>query len=528
MEYVADTEVTADEWNAAFAFNAENYTGVFTATMGEERQRVIIEKTANAFSKTAGWLTGEEMTDADEHYYAKEGDSYYHYWFEDEQWYKGEMPQDEYESAKSDSFAKGFDFADFTYNAETKRYECANGTLDDWQIQNIAVAFEDGQLTDAKYTRVVTAATIDYHFAYTYGGAEVTLPQAIEKTDDTEVTAEEWQTALALECDNYTLLATVKQPGIVAEVLTKYSDGIFYQNEDGEESYVGKDGDKYYKYAYENEEWHKYKITEDDYNELMTSNLSSMFSFADFTYDSADKVYKAAAIGSGPMQLTNVELAFLDNQLISVKYTLQGIIAQLTLTYGDAEIELPTPTPVKTIRDDDMLASAFAAALDTQAERTVYLAMYDPETNTENPMYEVRVTENLVYTFTSAYERIYQKLDDGTIHVYMKYTDGAWTEEPSTGASYRPWEYLVNSAVTMGGHGEYAVGTDSLDNMIYNATEKCYMYTAIYDEEDGSQADYQAYFIDGELVKLEVFIDGVKQYVFTYDYEVEEIQIPEV
>lgn len=279
VEYVPDTEVTAEEWATAVAMNAENYTGVFTVTIDEKRVRVIIQKEADTFLRTAGEFLGEELTDVEESYYEKDGDTYYHYWSENEQWYKGEMPEEEYESAKSDLFVKNMNFADFTYNAEIKKYEWTSDTLDTSQLQNVTIAFVEGQVAEVAYTRVMLGRRMHYLYTYTYGDAEITLPQVVSSTK---------------------------------------------------------------------------------------------------------------------------------------------------------------------IKDDNMLASAFTAAF----------AMQD--------------------------------------------------------------------------NCEYAVGVSCLDDMTYIDMGGYYTYTAVYDEEYNAQADYQAHFLDGKLVKLEVFIDGVKTYVFTYDYEVEEIQIPEV
>lgn len=448
VEYVADTEVTAEEWATAMALSADNYTGNFTATMGEESQRVIMKKAGNAFSKTAGWLSDGEMTEADEHYYAKDGDTYYHYWLEDEQWYKGEMPQDEYESAMSNSIIQGWDFSSFTYNAQTKVYEMASGTLNTWQIQNAIVSFEDGLLTDLKFTRVLADENVEYWFAYTYGDAEITLPQVVEKVEDTEVTAVEWTTALALEYDNYTLQSTMKQAeNIISEVLTQYSDGLLYQNADGEETYFQNDNGNYYQYLQEDDEWHKYKSSEEDYNKRVKPNLIGNFSYDEFAYNAETEKYETSSIESSVIHFTYVSFSFLDNKVQSLTFMIQeerGVVYNYNFSYGDAEITLPQTVPSKKIKSDDMLASAFSAAFAMQ--------------------------ENC----------------------------------------------------------EYAVGMDSLKNMTYIEAGGYYTYTAVYDKELNLQADYQAYFLDGKLVKLEVFIDGVKTYVFTYDYEVEEIQIPEV
>ena len=87
--------------------------------------------------------------------------------------------------------------------------------------------------------------------------------------------------------------------------------------------------------------------------------------------------------------------------------------------------------------------------------------------------------------------------------------------------AYQTWKYLVNSAISSGGYGSYIVGTGSYVNASYDAQGTYYEYNA-----DGSL--YRSYFEDGSLVKLETFIEGVKSYVFKFDYTTPEIQIPQV
>ena len=373
-------------------------------------------------------------------------------------------------------------------------------------------SWNDGEITTP------ATATQDGVKTFTCNGCGQTKTESVAYTPDNTVTEQEWAIAMAMQFDNYTMSQEMVWQGVTQSIVTAvYGDLIYHDGE--QELYLQKVGDRYYEYVKENDEWHKYPTTETYYNAYADANLEAGFVYADFTYNEQTQVYECAT--ASVQNITNATLKFEDKKLVSAIFEMSGVQASVEIEYGNTQVALPQVVPVKTIKNDEMLSSAFAAALDIQAERTIYLAMCNSETNEEKLMYEVRVTENLVYMVTPELELVYQKTDDGEIYDYRKNVGESWTKEHRTGASYRPWEYLVNSAVTMQGVGEYAVGTASLSNTVFNATEKCYMYTV-------GDYDYQAYFMDGALVKLEVFSGGVKWLVFTYDYEVEEIEIPQV
>ena len=373
-------------------------------------------------------------------------------------------------------------------------------------------SWNDGEITTP------ATATQDGVKTFTCNGCGQTKTESVAYTPDNTVTEQEWAIAMAMQFDNYTMSQEMVWQGVTQSIVTAVCGDLIYH--DGEqELYLQKVGDKYYEYINENDEWHKYSTTESYYNAYADANLEAGFVYSDFTYNEQTQAYECAT--ASVQNITNATLQFEDKKLVSAIFEMSGVQASVEIVYGNTQVTLPQVVPVKTIKNDEILSSAFAAALNPQAERTVYLSMVDSETQQERLMWEVRVTENLVYTNMSYYEQVYEKTGDGEIYEYMKQSGASWTKTHRTGASYRPWEYLVNSAVTMGGHGEYAVAATSLSNTVFNATEKCYMYTV-------DDYDYQAYFIDGALVKLEVFSSGAKWLVFTYDYEVEEIEIPQV
>ena len=116
------------------------------------------------------------------------------------------------------------------------------------------------------------------------------------------------------------------------------------------------------------------------------------------------------------------------------------------------------------------------------------------------------------------YDVIYQKTGNGEIYEYMNNGGNGWVKTQRTD---RPWEYLVNSAISSGGYGSYILGIGSYDSASYVAQGGYYEYSI----EDNT---YRTYFVDGELAKLEMYNDGVKLYVFTFDYNTPIIEIPQV
>ena len=294
--------------------------------------------------------------------------------------------------------------------------------------------FDGGEITTP------ATATQEGVKTFTCETCGATKTEPVEYVPDTEVTAEEWAIAMELNFDNYTMTQEMKYGEETQRVATMVDDGLIYHNGE-QELYLTKEGDVYYEYVCEENEWHKYSVTESYYNGYADASLASGFIFEDFTYNAETKAYECET--ASVQGITNATLTFSDNRLVSATFTMGPVQASMTLSYGDAEITLPQTVPSKKIKSDDMLANAFSAAF----------AIRD--------------------------------------------------------------------------NGEYAVGVDSLKDMTYIEAGGYYTYT-VYNKELNLQADYQAHFLDGKLVKLEVFIDGVKTYVFTYDYEVEEIKIPEV
>lgn len=172
----------------------------------------------------------------------------------------------------------------------------------------------------------------------------------------TEVTAAEWAAAMKLDADNFSVLAemtmvageqkeemtqSIKKNGVTMQ-MTEVENG----SDSAENTYVTKEGDKYYAYEVEGENpATREEITKEEYESEMAigSYIGSMFQFADFTYDKTEKAYVAAEItvgeGEYEQKYTNVSIKFVDNQLATINYKLPmgatgSVTYEMVVEYG--------------------------------------------------------------------------------------------------------------------------------------------------------------------------------------------------
>lgn len=174
----------------------------------------------------------------------------------------------------------------------------------------------------------------------------------------TEVTAAEWEAALKLDAENYSILAelvmtngeereemtqTFKKNGVTMQITYVEGDSDSAENE-----YITKEGDKYYAYEVEGSDpAEREEITKDEYDEEMAylgAYLAELFKFADFTYDKTEKAYVAAEVVVGEDDytetFTNVTIKFVDNQLASLTYTqaytdTMTVVTSMVVEYGN-------------------------------------------------------------------------------------------------------------------------------------------------------------------------------------------------
>lgn len=188
-----DTEVTADEFAAAFDFGT-NYTCLATQTyegQGVEywswyRADNLFKSVIELKDMDGNPIEGEHVT---ENFAEKVGDVVYEYtpMFIDGvlQHYYKEVSEATFEEIENEDIGAMIPeemkvFASYTYNADTQAYEIAELTVSYYVVQNVYLKFVDNKLVAGGYTAVVnfgeTTMSIPMAFTVTYGGVTITLP----------------------------------------------------------------------------------------------------------------------------------------------------------------------------------------------------------------------------------------------------------------------------------------------------------------------------------------------------------------
>ena len=183
----------------------------------------------------------------------------------------------------------------------------------------------------------------------------------------TDVTATEWENALALKSENFAwTMKLVADGGVykmeIKQVVKRNGDKLQSTSvttilipetpiEQTENIYYAKEGDKYYFYKSVGEVVEKSELNEADYLDNMEGGLDEIFKLEDFQY--ADGAYTAAQItvgeGEDVTKYINVTIKFVDGQLVLLNYTQVEdggfTVMESTVEYGNVpEILLPTVT----------------------------------------------------------------------------------------------------------------------------------------------------------------------------------------
>lgn len=168
---------------------------------------------------------------------------------------------------------------------------------------------------------------------------------AKEKTEvvkpRTDVTAAEWESALKLNEENfsmtseitietadeegtpltYTIASVAKKNGdIIQETMTTSAIPGLVESESTEVMYYAKEGDKYYMYMTVMEQTFKQELDQAAYEASFGDSFEDTFAFTDFTY--ADSCYTAAAITVDGETFTDVKIKFVEGKVVTISYTL--------------------------------------------------------------------------------------------------------------------------------------------------------------------------------------------------------------
>ena len=340
-----------------------------------------------------------------------------------------------------------------------------------------------------------------------------------------EVTKAEWESALQFDLEQFSY--TVSGQGSW-EVYTIDGDILKIGTVGAPERYFSKEDGKYYAYEKSGEEWFKSAIPQEEYTSYFEDlyDIAEMYTYDEFTYNADKGGYEAESLGEGSF-FSDFFIRFEDGKVVETSFTAFTTTWKVNYDYTKTELVLPDATLIVAteIETQDAWAAAWAAvAPKSETPRTIRFSIGTAELEEPRLVYDVRVADKLIYTATIYFEQVYEMAEDGEIYEYFKELGKEWTKTHRTGTSYRPWDFLLNSATTMGGHGEYVKGCENLSDAVYDEEAKCYTYTV-------DECMYWAYLEDGKLVKLEIASDSWEEgqyYVFAFDYSVPTIEIPQV
>ena len=172
-----DYEVTAEEFVSAITFEGQtNYkittTNTVVSAEGSEVMTMVVERAGDKIKLT--------MTDSETEigYVEKVGDKYYNYSEDGEGFVKVEGNKQIFDTYASVNLASlGIEYADLTYNAETKAYEAATIESEQGEMSEVSFKFEDNKLVSCSMKLAYgPEATATQTVAVVYGDVTVTLP----------------------------------------------------------------------------------------------------------------------------------------------------------------------------------------------------------------------------------------------------------------------------------------------------------------------------------------------------------------
>ena len=218
--------------------------------------------------------------------------------------------------------------------------------------------WNEGEITTAP------TATADGVKTYTCKTCDETKTENVKAR--TEVSAAEWESALALNSEKFVWKMEMELQGTpyqtkISHTVTKNGDkmqaisistyaipGMDPVTQE-ESTYYAKEGDKYYSYVTDGETVEKKEIDKETYDSEMEGGISDIFRFEDFQY--ANGAYTAAEItvgeGESATKYANVTLKFVEGKLVALNYSQveEGgiVVTQSTIAYDNVPaITLPT------------------------------------------------------------------------------------------------------------------------------------------------------------------------------------------
>ena len=508
------TTVTATEWAQAFSLQgkyqmSQNIMGMDVVSY-VDGNTVMAQVSFQGVTSTA--------------YSHFDGEKYwiYNYNTTEQQWYKREVTEEEYDESSSVAMGSYLNFADFTYNATTLEYEATNITVDGMDVEAISVKFQDKKVVSVDVT--VDGNVVTTTFDYT-GNFTITLPEnAIEEqpgqdiVQGGEISEAEWYDALKFD-DVVKYSMTMQSPE--ESTIYMYKDGTAYKMEGeavGGEVYMHFDGITYWGYSYDEgtSSWQRGDIGEESFNQKTYEDMTQMFPYSSFVYSQESGAYIAQDLNG-----MNVTIIFNGKAVQQIIIELDGETGTITFDYtGDFTLTLPEvgSSEENNVSDPcDPVAGGQQVSAQTWADALSYAGKVKiNEVIDGTGTVEVYVDGNIVKQIATVYEPSIQS--NITIEMYL-YNDGekVWQYMNQGGSWTReelPAEFFQMSTFTGTMYNfDYA-------QFAYDSTRNCYSAKNVaYGPEGMEQINdlVELTFVDDVLYRVCMTFQGVHA-VSVYDY----------
>lgn len=298
-------------------------------------------------------------------HYEKDGDNYYKYEYSgrDENrnniYTKSKISQEEFDAIRKEynlaSALKG-KFSEFENVGSYRDYKyiCDKVTINGQEFSDVEVTFASGKLHAFRGT-INKGTENEEKFAYScsYYVVNISLPDGerdivIPEDDFYTVTEEEWNKAVSLE-DNFIMNISSDNENITIYFYDNKINHIVEKNGERVEYYYEQDGEIYYLYYKENNEWKKREIEEEEFNRFREPLRLLYGKYGDFSYNASDKSYYCASVEAGEKgTITDVKAKFYLNYYNGIKKLTalectdyNGLHGTIIFTYESVNFELP-------------------------------------------------------------------------------------------------------------------------------------------------------------------------------------------
>lgn len=208
---------------------------------------------------------------------------------------------------------------------------------------NLAV---DGTLV--AYGSVPESNTFQFYIAVQYNGSaaskNVTLTLT-ENTATTDVTVDEFTSAINLEDVNQYHATLKKGDTVIGENKADKTSGKYYSNNNGTEIYYEKYNTSFLKYSKKDAKWVRELVSENESSVFNATKFSSTLLRSltrnDLSFSDEEQMYKLNSKVNNGTTYTDIALKFEDKKLVYVEYKINNETYTFEFEYVAPEITMP-------------------------------------------------------------------------------------------------------------------------------------------------------------------------------------------